>query len=442
MKKHLNRIAVDLCTPTAERRPTTAEDIRNDVFIEDFRNSEELYEFVLDLTNMDDEDVIYELDGDDTVENKIKYLLGFCTDPGDGSPNIQYCCVDGKELDNVLTYDAFDDVDFDDADSETLVDILLDEYEYSEDDDDEWDDDEWDNEDEDDLNEEKEKKKNLNKGETKMIDNKIKRFAELLEKNGFEDNGMDASFEVNDKDVAYKDQGGYFSLTLVDKEEEIYLFKERDYETNHSYTLVIRGDEQFEDFLKDFKRNHVLDNDLNEGKEDEVDNKTEKFWYEVHSDEDENNIYRIFYDRDEALKYARDNIEEGTWVDEIAYYGDEDEDDEDIDSSNIISINTIWTYTDDEDDLNEEVDVDSVDKKLMDRLIRKVRRAMDEGQYYLEPTKEELKRFITILIEERGMDDWEGEDWELLADSFFDHKEDSLDEILEWDYDINLDEVE
>ena len=63
MKKHLNRIAVDLCIPTAERRPTTAEDIRNDVFIEDFRNSEELYEFVLDLTNMSDEDVIDELGG-------------------------------------------------------------------------------------------------------------------------------------------------------------------------------------------------------------------------------------------------------------------------------------------------------------------------------------------------------------------------------------------
>ena len=135
MKKHLNRIAVDLCTPTAERRPTTAEDIRNDVFIEDFRNSEELYEFVLDLTNMDDEDVIDELGGDDTVENKIDYLIGFCTDPGDGSPNIQYCCVDGKELDDVLTYDSFDGLNFDSIDSETLVDILLDEHYYDDDDD-------------------------------------------------------------------------------------------------------------------------------------------------------------------------------------------------------------------------------------------------------------------------------------------------------------------
>lgn len=142
MKKHLNRIAVDLCTPTAERRPTTAEDIRNDVFIEDFRNSEELYEFVLDLTNMSDEDVIDELGNDDSVENKIDYLLGFCMDPGDGSPNIQYCCVDGKELDSVLTYDSFDGLNFDSIDSETLVDILLDEHYYDDDDEDEWDDDE------------------------------------------------------------------------------------------------------------------------------------------------------------------------------------------------------------------------------------------------------------------------------------------------------------
>lgn len=139
MKKHLNRIAVELCTPTAERRPTTAEDIRNDVFIADFRNSKKLYKFVLDLTNMSDEDVIDELGGDDTVENKIDYLIGFCTDPGDGSPNIQYCCVDGKELDDVVCYDFFDELDFDSVDSQTLVDILLDEHCYE---DDEYEDDE------------------------------------------------------------------------------------------------------------------------------------------------------------------------------------------------------------------------------------------------------------------------------------------------------------
>lgn len=133
MKKHLNRIAVDLCTPTKERRLTTAKDIRNDVFIKDFRNSEELYEFVLDLMNMFDVGVIDVLGGDETIVNKIDYLISFCTDPGDGSPNIQYCCADGKELDYVVCYGPFADLDFDTIGSQTLVDILLDEHYYDDD---------------------------------------------------------------------------------------------------------------------------------------------------------------------------------------------------------------------------------------------------------------------------------------------------------------------
>lgn len=142
MKKHLNRIAAELCTPTAERRPTTAEDIRNDVFIADFRNSKNLYKFVLDLTNMSDEDVIDELGNDDSVENKINYLISFCTDPGDGSPNILYCCVEGKELEDVVCYDSFDGINFDNVDEQTLVDILLDEHCYDDDDDEDYEDDE------------------------------------------------------------------------------------------------------------------------------------------------------------------------------------------------------------------------------------------------------------------------------------------------------------
>lgn len=128
MKKHLNRVAVDLCIPIVERRPTTATDIKNDIFIADFHNSEDLYEFVLDLMNMNDKDIIDELGSADTLENKINYLLSFYTDSSDCSPNILYCCVDGKQLDeNVVKYDSFDDLDFDSIDSQTLVDILLDE---------------------------------------------------------------------------------------------------------------------------------------------------------------------------------------------------------------------------------------------------------------------------------------------------------------------------
>ena len=160
-------------------------------------------------------------------------------------------------------------------DSDSFPHELADGIESIEIDDVELDTDDDDYDEDDDLNEEKEKKivedrdlkykeysklyKNLNKGETRMIDNRIKKFAEILEKNGFEDNGMDSSLEVTDNAVTYKDQGGYFKLTLVDEEEKIYTFKERDHESQKSSTLVIRGDKEFEEFLKDFKRDHVLD---------------------------------------------------------------------------------------------------------------------------------------------------------------------------------------
>ena len=130
--------------------------------------------------------------------------------------------------------------------------IEIDDVELDTDDDD-YDEDDYDEDDydeDDDLNEEKEKK---------IVEDRIKKFAKILEKNGFEDNGMDSSLEVTDNAVTYKDQGGYFKLTLVDEEEKIYTFKERDHESQKSSTLVIRGDKEFEEFLKDFKRDHVLD---------------------------------------------------------------------------------------------------------------------------------------------------------------------------------------
>lgn len=139
-KKHLNRIAMDMCTPTVERRPTTEDDIREDVFIADFNNAANLYYFLLDILDMTNHDVIDELGGDDTVENKIGYVICLCTDLGDGAPNILYCCVDGKELkDYIVEYESFDGLDFDKADSETLVNILLDELDYEDDDEDDWD---------------------------------------------------------------------------------------------------------------------------------------------------------------------------------------------------------------------------------------------------------------------------------------------------------------
>jgi hypothetical protein len=41
----------------------------------------------------------------------------------------------------------------------------------------------------------------------------------------------------------------------------------------------------------------------------------EKSKYIVHSDVDENNIYKEFDNRDEAIQYAKDHIDAETWVD-------------------------------------------------------------------------------------------------------------------------------
>lgn len=146
-KKHLNRIAVDMCTPTAERRPTTIEDIMEDVFIEDFDRSADLYDFLLNILNMTDEDVIEEMGHDDLLKNKIIELIAYCSDPGDGTPNILYCCVEGNEVHNIVSYDAFDDLDFDEINSETLIDILINIGDYEDDDYDDEYDDEYDEED-------------------------------------------------------------------------------------------------------------------------------------------------------------------------------------------------------------------------------------------------------------------------------------------------------
>ena len=63
----------------------------------------------------------------------------------------------------------------------------------------------------------------------------------------------------------------------------------------------------------------------------------EEIVYIVHSDTNENNIYSEFEDEDEAIEYAKRNIDEKTWVDKVIK-----EDDEVVDEE------TIWTYTDEE----------------------------------------------------------------------------------------------
>lgn len=115
------RVVVDLCTPTVERRPTTIEDIYSDFEVLEFNSKEELAdelarmngyknlkEFKQELVDggvdLDD----YDFEGDE-LNKSCEYLLAAMTDPGDGSPNIQYISINGKPAyeDYWMTYDTF-----------------------------------------------------------------------------------------------------------------------------------------------------------------------------------------------------------------------------------------------------------------------------------------------------------------------------------------------
>lgn len=111
------RVVVDYTTPTGERRPTTIEDIYDDFKVLEFNSKEELadelawmngYENLKELKqelgdHLDD----YDFKGDD-LDKICQYLLGYMTDPGDGTPNIQYISINGKPTyeDYWMTYDS------------------------------------------------------------------------------------------------------------------------------------------------------------------------------------------------------------------------------------------------------------------------------------------------------------------------------------------------
>ena len=73
-------------------------------------------------------------------------------------------------------------------------------------------------------------------------------------------------------------------------------------------------------------------------------NENEKVLYVVHSDMDENNIMQEFEELADALDYAKDNIDEQTYIEEVVC----DEDEEIIYSTEVI-----WSY--DEDDAEDQV---------------------------------------------------------------------------------------
>ena len=102
------RLVVDYTTPTRERRPTTKEDIYDDFKVLEFNSKEELAnelaqmcgyenieEFKQELVDEGDDLDDYEFEGDE-LDKLCQYFLSSMTDPGDGSPNIQYISINDK----------------------------------------------------------------------------------------------------------------------------------------------------------------------------------------------------------------------------------------------------------------------------------------------------------------------------------------------------------
>lgn len=145
------RLIYDRCTPTADRRPTTIQDVEDDIHIEQFDKEEDLLDKLLDLAGYDEEDLEdYDLPENATVKDKIETILSYFEDPGDGSPNILYVSIDGQELDGDMPYDCISDIDLETCSRDELVSYIQNEFADEDYLDDDFDDDDEDYDDEED----------------------------------------------------------------------------------------------------------------------------------------------------------------------------------------------------------------------------------------------------------------------------------------------------
>ena len=128
------RLIWDYCTPTRHRRPTTLKDIEEDIFVKNFEEVEDMIDELMDMIGFDLEDLDFELDA--SIEEQIQELLKYFNDPSDGSPNILYCSIDGKEIEGTLPYDCLIDcgLNLETCTERAVIDCIKSCYEDDEDD--------------------------------------------------------------------------------------------------------------------------------------------------------------------------------------------------------------------------------------------------------------------------------------------------------------------
>lgn len=141
-----------------------------------------------------------------------------------------------------------------------------------------------------------------------------------------------------------------------------------------------------------------LDESLFDFEDDDLESEYEVH-YVVHSDVDENNIKREFDTEDEAIKYARENKVDETWVDEVIYYPETDEEETE----------TIWTYQDDE--IEESAKEKSVYETIMEgiddidsdgHLLRNISiEVYDDGVAYISEDNASGSRYDILLDDPR-----------------------------------------
>ena len=116
------RIIWDECTPTRERRETTAEDIKEDINISAGLNSyEDILNKLFDLADYDEDDIEdFNYENENLpIEEQVKNMLSYFEDWGDGSPNIQYISLNGK----VIFDDRYDEFEGMNLETATLEDL-------------------------------------------------------------------------------------------------------------------------------------------------------------------------------------------------------------------------------------------------------------------------------------------------------------------------------
>lgn len=93
------RLIWDDCRPTIDRRPTTYEDIENDIHLQEFESEDDLIKHLCDLSACNEDD-LKECGEDNRA--KIDYLLSSMNDRGDGTPNILFLSIDGDIIQDWL----------------------------------------------------------------------------------------------------------------------------------------------------------------------------------------------------------------------------------------------------------------------------------------------------------------------------------------------------